>query len=227
MKFPHLKRNFSALTKEDQQKLINSKVLVVGCGGLGGYVLEILARIGIGNLIFADGDKFEKTNLNRQILCSLMTLGENKAEVTEKRIKQIAPHCTPLAIPRYLKKEEVVELGKNVHIVIDATGGIGFKKELLIECSKKSIPIITGAVAGFEGFVSTILPGSKIPLNFFSSNNGEGAEFILGCTAPIVSIVGTLQAFETVSFICWNKPKVVNKVFYISLKDFSFSTFEL
>ncbi|GAB6886845.1 HesA/MoeB/ThiF family protein [Desulfothermus okinawensis JCM 13304] len=227
MDLSHLIRNFSAITKKDQERLLYSRVLVVGCGGLGGYVLEILARIGVGHLIFADGDRFEETNLNRQLLCSVNTLGKNKAEVAKKRILEIAPHCRPFAISRNLIKEEVVELGRGTDIVIDAVGGTLFKKEIVAECLKNSIPIITGAVAGFEGFVSTVLSGFKTPVDFFMSKDRDSAEHLLGCTAPIVSIIGTLQAYEAISYICWEKSNFAGKVFYISLKDFSFSTFEL
>ncbi len=219
-----LKRNYSALSYEEQERLLCSKVLVVGCGGLGGYVLEILARIGVGELIFADGDVFEETNLNRQLLCSLDTLGKNKAEVAEERLKKIAPACSLAPILNYLTLEDVSKIAKDVDVVIDCVGGVSFKRDLLSLSLENHFPLITGAVAGFEGFVCSILSNRRdAPFDFFSS---KGAEEDLGCTCPIVSIIGTIQAYEAISYIVWNKFNLEHKILYISLKDFMFSFFK-
>jgi len=222
-----LTKNFSALCKKDQKKLLNSRVFVVGCGGLGGYVLEILARMGVGSLIFADGDVFEETNLNRQLFSTTENLGKNKAICAKERIRQIAPFCRTYAIDRFLNLNEIEFYIKEVDVVIDAIGGIRFKADLIATAQKQKIPIITGAIAGFEGFISCVLPDSNPPLDFFQGSDMEGAENILGSPAPSVSLIATLQAFEAISYICWQRFHLVNKVFYVSLKDFSFTTLSL
>ncbi len=222
-----LERNFDALTVEDQKVLLDSCVLVVGCGGLGGYVLEILSRIGVGQLIVADGDKFEESNLNRQILCTRDTLGKNKARVAAERISLIAPHCKVEPIDKFLDKGDLARLIPQVDIVVDASGGIGFKRLILYMCRTLKRIVVCGSVAGFEGFVTSVSPASRDPSDFFRGEEEEGAEHILGSPAPTVSIVATLQTLEVVSYLCWKRLNLVNKVLYISLRGLEFELLSL
>ncbi len=171
-----LKKNFFAFSLEDPKKFFNSKVFVLGCSGLGGFLLEILGRIVIGALLFADGDRFEETNLNRQILCSVKTLNKNKAEVAKKRLKDIAPFCKTVAILDYLDINTVENYIKKADIVVDCTGGIEFKRELIKICQRLNKVIITTAIAGFEGFISTVLSSSKISIDFFKGKESNGTE---------------------------------------------------
>ena len=87
-------RNFPALTQQEQRQLWESHVCVVGCGGLGGYIIEYLARVGVGRLTVVDGDRFEPSNLNRQLLCTQPLLGSLKAEAAAARIRSIHPEIT-------------------------------------------------------------------------------------------------------------------------------------
>ncbi len=220
-------RNFSALSTQDQEKLLKSAVLVIGCGGLGGYVLEILARIGVGRLIFADGDRFEQTNLNRQILATTENLGKNKAKVAKHRIEKIAPYCKPMALEYFIGPSDISKYARSVELIVDAVDGVETKVQLIKQCQGAMIPVVTGAVAGFEGFVSSVLPSGKSPIDFFCGRNGEGAENLLGTPAPTVSMIGTLQAYEAISYICWGRFYLENKVCYISLRNFSFDILKL
>lgn len=77
-------RNMKMLSKEENERLGGFKVCVVGCGGLGGYIIEMLGRLGIGNITAIDGDTFDATNLNRQIFCDIKTLGKAKALTAKK-----------------------------------------------------------------------------------------------------------------------------------------------
>ncbi len=221
--FPEsLRKNFSALGLEDQKRLLDSSVLVVGCGGLGGYVVEIISRIGVGKIVVADGDKFEESNLNRQILCTQNTLGRNKARVAAERIHAIAPYCRVEVIDRFLEERDLNCFVPQVDVVVDAVGGIEFKGVLLRRCRILKKPVVCGAIAGFEGFVVSVCPTSRDPSDFFRGRGEEGAEHILGSPAPTVSLVATLQAFEVMSYLCWQKFNLVNKILYISLKGLEF-----
>ena len=81
-------RNIPALTEEECQLLQQKRVLVVGCGGLGGNLISILLRIGVGHLRIVDGDVFETTNLNRQLFSSIPALGHNKARIAAQRTRK-------------------------------------------------------------------------------------------------------------------------------------------
>ena len=83
------RRNTSSISQDECSKLHEFNVCVIGCGGLGGYIIEMLARIGIGTLTIVDMDKFDETNLNRQILSRESNIGEYKVIVAKERIKDI------------------------------------------------------------------------------------------------------------------------------------------
>lgn len=222
-----LKRNFFSLGSVEQGRLLRSKVLVVGCGGLGGYVLEILGRSGVGELIFADGDDFEETNLNRQLYSNTNNLGQNKALEAKARLSSIFPFLKLKALPYFLSEKDLEKEIKEINLVIDCIGGIEFKRTLISKCQKHKKPLITAAIAGFEGFVSSVVSYSNPPLTFYQGMQKEGAENILGSPAPAASLIATLQAAEAINFLAWQRLNLINKVLYISLKDFSFETYSL
>ncbi len=227
-KFPLVfKKNFGSLTKEEQKKLMISRVLVLGCGGLGGFLIESLARLGVGNLIFADGDQFEETNLNRQLFCNTYNLGKNKAKEAEKRIKEIAPYICVNSISNYLDIEIVKEYSKDCNVVVDCTGGIEFKKELIYAFREFKKPLVTAAVAGYEGFVTTITENSKAPIEYFLGKNKDGAEHQLGVLIQSVAIASALQTQEVLSILLKNTPKLENRLLYFSLQDLFFEIFSL
>ncbi len=226
--FPEaLKRNSSSLGPVDQKRLLEGRVLVLGCGGLGGYVIEILARTGVGGLMVADGDYFEESNLNRQLFCTHETLGLNKAEVAARRIKEVAPFCDITPISSFLDKEELGSYLEGVDVVVDAIGGIDIKLDVICECRERGVGVVTGAVAGFEGLVSSITPFSRTPSNFFKGPTQEGAENVLGSPAPMVSLISSIQCFEVISYLCWGRFHLTDRVLYISLSDFTFDLLEL
>ncbi len=220
-------RNLGAISIEDQIRLVKSKVLVVGCGGLGGFVLELLARLGVGTIFFADGDVFEESNLNRQLYCTIHNIGQNKASEATKRLKGIAPLSSFYPITRFLKDSSLLSYIEKVDIVIDCTGGVEFKRKLIETCQRSSVPIISAAVAGFEGFVTSVTPNSKYPKEYLLGSDQEGAEHILGVLAPTVAFASSVQVSETIGFLCYKDMKLIDKVFYFSLKDLYFEILDL
>lgn len=151
-------RNIPALSSEENQLIRNSKVCVVGCGGLGGYAIEMLARLGSGTITVIDGDVFEESNLNRQILCNESNIGENKALAAKKRVELINSgiSCNPVA--GFLNESNAEELVDGHDVVIDALDSIPARFILQKACREKSIPLVHGAVEGWYGQVCTIFP---------------------------------------------------------------------
>src|SRR5699024_11977244 len=100
-------KNMNALSIGENKILNESKVCIVGCGGLGGYIIELLGRIGVGNLTVIDGDVFDETNLNRQVLCHTKNIGQNKAIEAKKRMELVNPLIKVTAIDKMIntKKE--------------------------------------------------------------------------------------------------------------------------
>ena len=117
-------RNIPALSEADMEILQTSHVLVVGCGGLGGNVIEQLARLGLGHLTVVDGDVFEESNLNRQLLCTTANIGEIKALAAAERVSLIDPDIEVRPVPEFITKENAAALMADADIVIDALDSI-------------------------------------------------------------------------------------------------------
>lgn len=154
-------RNYDSISFSEQIRLLNSTVAVVGCGGLGGYIIEMLARLGIGNLIVIDGDIFNESNLNRQLLCTKNVIGEGKAETAAARIKHINSSISTKTYSQFINSENIAQLIQETDIVVDALDNIPSRFDLQQSCFRLKIPLIHGAINHFNGQVSTILPGDK------------------------------------------------------------------
>ena len=132
------------LLKDKVEIIQNKKILVIGIGGVGGYALESLARLGIKNLIIVDGDVVDISNINRQIIALHSTIGKSKVELFKERILDINPKCNVLAIKKFLVKEDINELvTEDIDYVVDACDTVEVKKEIIRVCSKKKIKFIT------------------------------------------------------------------------------------
>ena len=137
------------LLKDKVEIIQNKKILVIGIGGVGGYALESLARLGIKNLIIVDGDVVDISNINRQIIALHSTIGKSKVELFKERILDINPKCNVLAIKKFLVKEDINELvTEDIDYVVDACDTVEVKKEIIRVCSKKKIKFITSMGTG-------------------------------------------------------------------------------
>lgn len=149
----NLLHRFSRLSKvigEDNFKLLNEKrVLVLGVGGVGGYVCESLARSGIGKLILVDFDVVDETNINRQIIALESTIGEKKVDVLERRIKDINSNCEVIKIDKFITDVEVSNLfSEKIDYFVDACDTMSTKKMVIKECLKRKVPFITSMGTG-------------------------------------------------------------------------------
>jgi len=131
------------LLKEKTELLQNKTILVIGLGGVGGYTVESLSRLGMKKLIIVDGDNVDITNINRQIIALHSTIGQSKVEVFKERIKDINPKCEVIGINKFIIKEEVNDLIENVDYVVDACDTVEVKKEIIRVCNKKNIKFIS------------------------------------------------------------------------------------
>ena len=135
---------FSRLVKvigEDDFSILNkSKVLVLGCGGVGGYVVEALARSGIGTLVIVDFDNIDESNINRQIIALDSTVGLKKVDVLEKRIIDINRHCNVIKIDKFITIDNLDELFNcDIDFFVDACDTTSVKKEIIKKCLNKKI----------------------------------------------------------------------------------------
>ena len=129
--------------------LSNKSVLVLGVGGVGGYVVESLARSNIGTLIIVDYDKVEESNINRQIIALNSTIGKSKVDVLEERIKDINSGCKVIKIDKFIDNNNFNELfDNNIDYFVDACDTVLVKKLVIKECLKRNIPFISSMGTG-------------------------------------------------------------------------------
>ena len=135
--------------KENVTDLSNKAVLVLGCGGVGGYVIESLARSNIGTLIIVDFDTIELTNLNRQIIALDSTIGKYKVDAFEERIKDINNKCKVIKIKDKINNDNFNELfNEKIDFFVDACDDLNVKKLVIKECLKRNIPFISSMGTG-------------------------------------------------------------------------------
>ncbi len=155
--------------KENLEKLKNSKVAIFGIGGVGSFVLEALARAGIGNFILVDKDNVDLSNLNRQIIATRKTVGKPKVEVAKERILEINPNAEVEIYKEFFMPETEGILDSTISYVVDAIDTVTAKIELVKRAQELNIPIISSMGTGnkldptkFE--VSDIYKTSVCPL---------------------------------------------------------------
>lgn len=142
-------RNEMLFTKEGQEKLKNKKVIVFGVGGVGGYVCEMLARSGIGQISIVDHDRVDLTNINRQIIALSSTVGRDKVEVMTERIRDISPACTVIPIKQFILPETKDGFPfEEQDFAVDAIDTVSGKLAIIEECIRLGIPVISSMGTG-------------------------------------------------------------------------------
>lgn len=204
-------------TSSEMNLLKNASICIVGCGGLGGYILEMLSRLGIGKITIVDGDVFDVSNLNRQILSSESNIGNSKVLEASKRIKSINSSVSVEVRKLFLDAENVNEIIKYSDIVIDALDSMDDRRILASACEYNDKILIHGAIAGWYGQVSTIYPGDKTIDRLYPSNHKKGIEESLGNPSFTPALVASIQVSETVKVITSKSDILRNKVMYIDL----------
>ena len=185
----HYERNIPALTQEECEVLQTKRVLVVGCGGLGGHIIDMLTRIGIGSLRVVDGDVFENTNLNRQLLSEVALLGKSKAKAAAEHIHRVNPSVRVEAVEAFLTEENAGRLVADCDIVMDALDNIPTRKILAKACEKAGIPYVYGAIQGWIAQTAVSMPGDKLIEKLFPENVEIRDKSVLSFTPALCASV--------------------------------------
>lgn len=151
-------RNYGVLSEQEQDRLRKARILIVGCGGIGGTVALILARAGIEKFILVEFDAYDTTNINRQISCFADTLGRNKAEVIGEDILRINPHAQVEIYPRLLDHSEIAKLIPRVDVVFPAADDFAFSILVFREAKQQGKPALFVVPSGTWANVSIIMP---------------------------------------------------------------------
>ena len=223
-------RNFKAFSLEDQARLLRSRVAVVGLGGLGGGVVEILARTGVGSLILIDGDVFDETNLNRQLLCSHDLLGISKAEAGARRVAEINGSVEVVVHRHFLDRRNAAELLSGADAVVDCLDSVSARFAVEQAAKKLKIPMISAAVAGSSGQLTVIFPEDDgLSLIYGSPETAppKGAEQSLGCLSHGVALLSSLECSEAVKVLLGRGQVLRNRLLLIDLDTNTFETMRL
>jgi len=171
-------------------------------GVLGGMVIECLARIGVGHLRVVDGDVFEESNLNRQILSSTMNLGRAKTLAAKQRVMAVNPLVEVDAVQTDLTAENAAQLLVDCDVAVDCLDNIPTRLFLQQAAKTAGVPLVHGAVAGWVGRVCVIQPGEDL-LNLLYPESGElqGEEQQMGTLSFTAALTASWQAAEAVKLL--------------------------
>lgn len=216
------------LSEENQQLLKESKVVIFGMGGLGGYVAEGLTRIGIGELVLIDYDVFSESNLNRQRFSYEDNIGKKKVLEAKKELGKINSEIKIEAIDKKLSDNEIDNLlsDEKISCVVDCLDNI--KDRLILEsiCAKKNKVLIHGSISGWVGEVATIYPNDNILQNIYVDDknvNDKKTNEKYGNIVFVASFIASIQVARVVKYIIGEKNEH-GKVAYFDLKhnDYDF-----
>ncbi|MBA3755302.1 MAG: molybdopterin-synthase adenylyltransferase MoeB [Nitrosomonas sp.] len=189
-----------------QEKLNQSRVLIVGAGGLGSPIALYLAASGVGNLIICDGDHVDQTNLNRQIIQNSDSIALAKLLSAKQSLIRINPEVNVITIQEQVDAAKLLQLAAEVDAVVDASDNFSTRHHVNQACVTHKKPLISGAAVRFEGQVSVFdLRHADSPCyHCLYPDNGEQEDMpcaIMGVFSPLVGIIGCMQAAETLKIL--------------------------
>lgn len=220
-------KNLNSISEENMDALKKSKVCIVGCGGLGGFIIEILARIGVGNLVLVDGDTFNETNLNRQLMSTEKNIGKSKVEEAALRVGQINSEVKVTTYNTFFDKNNGSEILDGCDLAIDALDNVESRLVLELACEEYGIDLVHGAIGGWYGHLAVIKPGSRLLEKLYSNADSEGNENTLGNPTFTPAVLASLQSAEAIKLLIGKESQLENNMLSIDLLNSDFEIIEL
>ena len=211
-------RNIPALTEAEQLILAGKTVTVIGCGGLGGHLIELLTRVGVGSIRCVDGDVFEESNLNRQLLATMGILGTPKALAAAERVKAIDPGIRVAARCVYLDEHNARELISGCDAVVDALDSIEARRILARACDDLRIPLVFGGISGWVAQAAVSMPGDHLIETLFPEGIELKDKSVLSFTPALCAAI---QASLCVKLLV-GRPVQTGTIFYFDLLNLEF-----
>ena len=214
---------------EAQQRLAHSHVLVVGAGGLGSAALMYLTSAGVGHLSIADGDIVDLTNLQRQIVHREDTVGMNKALSAQRQLRSINSTITIDAIQERLLGSALEDAVSKADVVLDCSDNFATRHEINRACVRYQKPLVSGAGVRFDGQITSFdLRRADSPCYhclFPDQPDGEEERCaIMGVFAPLVGIIGTMQAAEAIRLLSSIGEPLVGRMLMLDGKSLNWQT---
>jgi len=224
-------RNIGTIGLDGQIKLLQSTVAVVGAGGLGGTIVELLARQGVGHLIIIDNDCFTEENLNRQIMSTERNLGEYKTAVATKRAREVNSAITVTTFLERLTKENAQKLLNGARVVVDGLDNLSSRLAVEQACRQLAIPYVHASIAGFSGQLMTIFPEDVGLSSVYGSSSNtileQGIETKTGNPSTTPALLAVLQVQEVVKIITGAGKPVRNQILLVDARECTIDRIEL
>lgn len=220
-------RNMTCISKEENDSLTHKTVAVAGCGGLGGYIIEMLVRLGIGKIIAIDSDVFEDSNLNRQILSHTDNLGRPKALEAWQRVKLVNPDVELLPVLNKIDESNAKTILQKAEVVVDALDNISGRFALQKACEELGVPLVHGAISGWYGQVTTILPGDKTLDKIYSNISDAEIKNPLGNPSFTPALTASIEVSEVLKLLIGRGEVLRNKMLFMNLLNNNFEIIEL
>jgi molybdopterin/thiamine biosynthesis adenylyltransferase len=193
-----------------QERLKKAKVVIAGAGGLGSIISIYLTTAGVGRIRLIDHDRVELSNLNRQILYVDKDIGKRKAEVAKERLESLNKEVLIEAIKETITEDNVFKLVDGYDLIVDAMDNFPVRFMLNKIAVQKKIPFFHGAIRGFEGRATTIIPGQTPCLSCLYPRVPEpGVSPVIG-VAP--AVIGSIQATEVIKYIVGTGVLLTNRL---------------
>lgn len=188
-----------------QQRLLDSRVLIIGMGGLGSPLALYLAAAGAGHLVISDYDKVEESNLQRQIIHTQASIDSLKVDSARQRLLALNPDIKITTLPYELDNTELLEQGRLADVIVDCTDNFPSRFLMNKISLQTRTPLVSGAAIRQEGQITTFDPrleSSPCYQCLYTDENIEGVSCDMeGVVAPVVGIIGTMQAQETINVL--------------------------
>ena len=234
-------RQMSIVTRSEQKRFKNTKIAVIGCGGIGGETIEMLARMGVGELVLADEDAFDLSNLNRQTLASIADLGIDKSEVAKEKVRLINPYVKVKSVNEHIDLENISDVIGDSDIVIDALDNVLTRVIVSRKAKENGIPYIHGAIHGTLGQITVFLPdrdesyekmfnlpslGKDLTADVIEELKSvtSGVPPVIGPTPNLIGCLEAMEAYKIVTGI--GKVTAAPKILTFNLLDLASFTLE-
>ncbi len=220
-------RSMGTIGIDGQIRLLSSSVAVIGCGGLGGLVADLLARAGVGRLVLVDGDVFDETNLNRQVLSCEANLGLSKSKIAAQRVSEI--NGVVRAEGRQCMFDEFTADGilEGCDLAVDCLDNLSTRRILFSECRTRGIPVVSGAIGGFWGQIGVAMPDEQNLAEFLSGDTDKGVETETGNPPFTPAVVAALECAQAVKMLTGKGKLLTNQLLWMDLSEDEFTRLRL
>ncbi|MDQ2989598.1 MAG: HesA/MoeB/ThiF family protein [Pseudomonadota bacterium] len=202
---------------EGQQRLLAASALIIGAGGLGSPAALYLAASGVGRIVLVDDDEVDLTNLQRQVMHSTARIGQPKVESGREALLQINPGIDVVALRERAAGARLDQLVRAASVVLDCSDNFATRHAVNRACVAAGVPLVSGAAIRFDGQVSVFDPREPAsPCYACLFPEGAGFEDVacssMGVFAPLVGVIGAMQAAEALKLLLDIKPSLAGRL---------------